>query len=67
MTNGDKIRSMSDDELVCILARPHSNYCSTCPIGHEKCMSAEYAAYHTCKETIEVWLGEEVEEDEEEK
>ena len=54
ITNADRIRAMSDEELAEWL--DHHVSCSRCPI-YEKCIF-----YKTCDENLQAWLKEEVKE-----
>lgn len=53
MTNGDKIRAMTDEELAAWLEPTDCGDCPCC----EKCKSI--SEYKRCKDKIAVWLKEE--------
>lgn len=57
MTNGDKIRSMTDRKLAKIMAS-HIDDCDDCPL-QEFCESQPDAATIGCKATIVRWLKQE--------
>lgn len=50
MTNGDKIRSMSNEELVKLINKSSCIYCNGCN-----------NMYDSCEQAIENWLGSECE------
>ena len=49
MTNGDKIRSMSDEELAKLLNKSACDYCNGC-----------CSVYPSCESAIESWLERDV-------
>ena len=55
MTNGDKIRAMSDEELARNIMFRVQGDCSVCPAS-KICRSDSEL---TCKETVENWLRQE--------
>ena len=59
MTNGDKIRSMTDEELARWLNNEASCTCNIC-IGQKDKSSC---TYYMCEECVAKWLKQEVSED----
>lgn len=59
MTNADRIRAMTDEELSYIIG--DHNTCSTCPAHSDACEKAyEEESMPTCAELILDWLKQEV-------
>ena len=62
MTNADKIRAMSDEELVAFLERVHDNPCDACCGNGGQCRRNN-APEPVCQKHFLKWLQQPAEED----
>ena len=57
MSNGDKIRQMTNEELSQLICHCVDN-CNTCPVSQHICDS--YYGNMSCEEIVTMWLKQEV-------
>lgn len=57
MTNGDKIRAMTDKELSQFLLKVNTNYAMPCMTGEDNCKWEDYPTHDKgCKDCFMEWL-----------
>lgn len=64
ITNADRIRNMTDEELAEFLKNVNGSYAEPCMVGEEDCKWEDYPTHDKgCKDCFLEWLQAEVEEE----